>query len=159
MKQNGNSARSQAFSKHFGACLRSLLSAHNQRHSVVRLSITFCKVARTESLLQCRKICCKVAVIYLELYALNCFMFCSNDCFSADYAVYSLEAVVCSGEFRIHNPKVGGSIPPPATNKINSLGGRHLPLFCYVGTFVTVGVLPLRKRLYSASQTLVGGVM
>jgi hypothetical protein len=27
---------------------------------------------------------------------------------------------------RIHNPKVGGSIPPPATNKINNLGGRHL---------------------------------
>ena len=30
--------------------------------------------------------------------------------------VFTLEGVVCSGEFRIHNPKVGGSIPPPATN-------------------------------------------
>jgi len=30
-----------------------------------------------------------------------------------------LEGIVCSGEFRIHNPKVGGSIPPPATNILN----------------------------------------
>ena len=30
--------------------------------------------------------------------------------------IFSLEGIVCSGEFRIHNPKVGGSIPPPATN-------------------------------------------
>ena len=30
--------------------------------------------------------------------------------------IFTLEVIVCSGEFRIHNPKVGGSIPPPATN-------------------------------------------
>ena len=27
---------------------------------------------------------------------------------------------------RFHNPKVGGSIPPPATNKINNLEHSHL---------------------------------
>jgi hypothetical protein len=70
---------------------------------------------------QTQEICCKVAVIYLALYALQCVMFCSNDCFPAENAVYSVEGVVCSGEFRIHNPKVGGSIPPPATNKISHL--------------------------------------
>jgi len=37
-------------------------------------------------------------------------MFCSNDCFSADHAVYSLEGVVCSGWFRIHNPKTRKSL-------------------------------------------------
>src|SRR5215213_9727860 len=31
----------------------------------------------------------------------------------------TLEGILCSGEFRIHNPKVGGSIPPPATNNLN----------------------------------------
>src|SRR4051812_24317636 len=72
--------------------------------------------------------------------------------------IFILEGVVCSGEFRIHNPKVGGSIPPPATNKINSLGGGHLPPFCYCGDFCVGPRLPLRKRLYRASQTLVGGV-
>jgi len=41
--------------------------------------------------------CCKVAVIFLALYAVKFSMFCSNDCFSADYAVYSLEGVVCGG--------------------------------------------------------------
>jgi hypothetical protein len=41
--------------------------------------------------------CCKVAVIFLALYAVKFAMFCSNDCFSADYAVYSFEGVVCSG--------------------------------------------------------------
>jgi hypothetical protein len=46
-------------------------------------------------------------------------MFCSNDCFSAENADFYFEGVVCSGEFRIHNPKVGGSIPPPATNILN----------------------------------------
>ena len=35
--------------------------------------------------------------------------------------IFTSEGIVCSGEFRIHNPKVGGSIPPPATNKINNL--------------------------------------
>jgi len=30
--------------------------------------------------------------------------------------IFTLEGFVCSGEFRIHNPKVGGSIPPPDTN-------------------------------------------
>jgi hypothetical protein len=30
--------------------------------------------------------------------------------------IFTLEGIVYSGEFRIHNPKVGGSIPPPATN-------------------------------------------
>lgn len=59
------------------------------------------------------------------LYALKCFMFCSNDCFSAENADFTLEGIVCSGEFRIHNSKVVGSIPPPATNKINNL--RRLP--------------------------------
>ena len=58
----------------------------------------------------------------------------------------------------IHNPKVGGSIPPPATNKINNLGGRHLPLFCYCGEFCVGTRLPLRKRFHCTSQTLVGGV-
>ena len=65
--------------------------------------------------------CCKVAVILLALCAVKFSMFCSNDCFSADYAVYSLEGVVCSGWFRIHNSKVVGSSPTPATNKINNL--------------------------------------
>jgi len=51
------------------------------------------------------RICCKVAVIFLALYVPVGVMFCSNDCFSADHAVYSLEGVVCSGWFRIHNPK------------------------------------------------------
>ena len=37
------------------------------------------------------------AVIFLALYAVKFSMFCSNDCFSADHAVYSLEGVVCSG--------------------------------------------------------------
>ena len=59
---------------------------------------------------------------------------------------------------RFHNPKVGGSIPPPATNKINNLGGRHLPLFCYCGDFCVGTRLPLRKRFHCTSQTLVGGV-
>jgi hypothetical protein len=27
--------------------------------------------------------------------------------------IFTLEGIVCSGGFRIHNPKVGGSIPPP----------------------------------------------
>src|SRR5687768_13376105 len=58
----------------------------------------------------------------------------------------------------IHNPKVGGSIPPPATNKINNLGGRHLPLFCYCGDFCDGPRLPLRKRFHCAFQTLVSGV-
>ena len=57
--------------------------------------------------------CCKVAVIFLALYALTCVMFCANDCSSAENAVNSLEGVICSDGFRIHNPKVGGSIPPP----------------------------------------------
>ena len=66
--------------------------------------------------------CCKVAVIFLALNALKCFIFCSNDCFSAENAdFYFGRHCMQSGEFRIHNPKVGGSIPPPATNKINSL--------------------------------------
>jgi hypothetical protein len=34
--------------------------------------------------------------------------------------IFTLEGFVCSGEFRIHNPKVGGSIPPPATKTLNS---------------------------------------
>ena len=33
--------------------------------------------------------------------------------------ICTLEGIVCSGEFRIHNPKVGGSIPPPATKIFN----------------------------------------
>jgi hypothetical protein len=37
-----------------------------------------------------KKICCKVAVIFLALFALNCFMFCSNDCFSAENADFYL---------------------------------------------------------------------
>src|SRR6185369_11138237 len=61
-------------------------------------------------------------------------------------------------KYAIHNPKVGGSIPPPATNKINNLGGRHLPLFCYCGDFCVGPRLPLRKRFHCASQTLVSGV-
>ena len=32
-------------------------------------------------------------------------MFCSNDCFSAENGVFTLKGLVCSGEFRIHNPK------------------------------------------------------
>jgi len=36
--------------------------------------------------------------------------------FPRKYSVYSFEGVICGGQFRIHNPKVGGSIPPPATN-------------------------------------------
>ena len=68
-----------------------------------------------------------------------------------------------AGELRwlergIHNPKVGGSIPPPATNKINNLGGRHLLPFCYCGDFCVGPRLPLRKRFHCASQTLVSGV-
>lgn len=55
-------------------------------------------------------VCCKVAVITLALYALKCFMFCSNDCFSAKNADFTLEGIVCSGGFRIHNSKVGGRI-------------------------------------------------
>ena len=55
---------------------------------------------------------------------------------------------ICSGGFRIHNSKVGGSIPPPATNKINNLGGRYLPLFCYCGDFCVGTRLPLRKRFH-----------
>jgi hypothetical protein len=43
------------------------------------------------------RICCKVPAIFFALYALKCSMFCSNDCFSADCVVYSLEDVVCSG--------------------------------------------------------------
>ena len=66
-----------------------------------------------------REICCKVAVIFLALRAAACVMFCSNDCFPAENAVYSVEGFVCSGRFMIHNPKVGGSIPPPATNILN----------------------------------------
>src|ERR1700674_865254 len=46
-------------------------------------------------------------------------MFCSNDCFSAENAGSYFRSVVCNGSFRIHNPKVGGSIPPPATNFSN----------------------------------------
>src|ERR1043166_7262729 len=68
-----------------------------------------------------------------------------------------------AGELRwlergVHNPKVGGSIPPPATNKINNLGGRHLPLFCYCGDFCVGTRLPLRKRFHCASQTVIRGV-
>ena len=33
----------------------------------------------------------------------------------AEMVVYSSEGGICSGEFRIDNPKVGGSILPPAT--------------------------------------------
>ena len=51
--------------------------------------------------------CCKLAVIFLALNAAECVPFCSNDCFSAEYAVCSLEGIVCSGCCRIHNPKVG----------------------------------------------------
>jgi len=65
--------------------------------------------------------------------------------------IFTLEGIVCSGGFMIHNPKVGGSIPPPATNKINNLGGRHLPLFCYCGDFCVGTRLPLRKRFHCAS--------
>jgi hypothetical protein len=48
-------------------------------------------------------------------------MFCSNDCIPAENAGCALEGIVCSGEFRIHNSKVVGSSPTPATNKINNL--------------------------------------
>ena len=44
-----------------------------------------------------RKICCKVAVIYLALYALRCVTFCSNDCFPRKMNVYSLKGLICSG--------------------------------------------------------------
>jgi len=54
------------------------------------------------------KICCKVAVIFLALYALKCFIFCSNDCFSAENADFYFGRHLCSGEFRVNNPKVGG---------------------------------------------------
>jgi hypothetical protein len=33
--------------------------------------------------------------------------------------IYTLEGIVCSGEFRIHNPKAVGSIPTPPTNILN----------------------------------------
>jgi len=39
--------------------------------------------------------------------------------FGEKWVIDSLEGGICSGGFMIHNPKVGGSIPPPATNKIN----------------------------------------
>jgi hypothetical protein len=59
-------------------------------------------------------------------------MFCSNDCFPAESAVYSVEGFVCSGGFRIHNSKVGGSIPPPLPIKqrlapfVRELGSSNL---------------------------------
>src|ERR1043166_3426335 len=60
-------------------------------------------------------------------------MFCSNDCFSADYAVYSMEGVVCSGQTRIHNPK---------TRKFSTLstktGCSHSGLTNYVIPFLTL---------------------
>ena len=62
-----------------------------------------------------RNSCCKLAVIFCAPYALPCFVFCSNDCLSAEYAGYYFGSAVCSGRSSIHNPKVGGSIPPPAT--------------------------------------------
>ena len=50
-------------------------------------------------------------------------MFCSNDCFSAECAVYSLEGIVCSGEFRIHNSKVLGSSPPHMRSNVKAQSG------------------------------------
>jgi hypothetical protein len=35
--------------------------------------------------------------------------------------IVTLEGIVCGGEFRIHNSKVVGSSPTPATNRINNL--------------------------------------
>src|ERR1044072_7319098 len=58
----------------------------------------------------------------------------------------------------IHNPKVGGSIPPPATNGVNNLGGRHLPLFCYCADFCVGSRLPLREPFHCASQPFVSGM-
>ena len=40
--------------------------------------------------------------------------------------VYSLKGVVCSGQTRIHNSKVGGSSPAPATDKINNITSAQL---------------------------------
>jgi len=63
--------------------------------------------------------CCKVAVIFLAWCATVGFIFCSNDCFPAERAIYSVDGVGCSGRFRIHNSKGGGSSPTPATNFLN----------------------------------------
>ncbi len=63
--------------------------------------------------------------------------------------IFTLEGIVCSGEFRIHNPKVGGSIPPPATNfpfifnhlqNSSGLQVRRRSLFCrdFAEIFFTV---------------------
>jgi hypothetical protein len=42
-------------------------------------------------------ICRKLAVIFCALYAPACVMFCSNDCSSAEYAVYYFGSAICSG--------------------------------------------------------------
>jgi hypothetical protein len=39
--------------------------------------------------------CCKVAVIFLALYAIGGVKFCSNDCFPAENDWYSLEGTAC----------------------------------------------------------------
>ena len=62
-------------------------------------------------------------------------------------AVYSVEGVVCSGEFRIHNPKVGGSSPTPATNKLNNLA-----LLCSI-KFPLLGAYQSFARLFLKQST------
>src|SRR5262245_19853868 len=65
-------------------------------------------------------LCCKVAVVFLAVYARRWIAFCSNDCVSREMVLYSVGSVRCSGRIRIHNPKIGGSIPPPLTKILDS---------------------------------------
>src|SRR5712692_11018487 len=83
---------------------------------------------------------------------MRCGSLCSaqTTVFPRKMLVHALEGVVCSGRVSLHNPKVGSSILPPATNVVNNLqrptvaAVRHCGENCVGQLFLSAQASPSR---------------